>query len=306
MLWSKPTILYDTVLDYRIEDYVSFVKYFQMKNDPTMSTMRFEHKICLVAVPSTITKLSILWQHLFLDPLLKDMHTGWHLCLLPRHMVVVIKDGLYVCERFVPQKAEKIASTKTYMYRFGYESEMPVSIHDWQQASETVSVPPQYKGFVLQPYQPWYRRAQDIGLTFFRLFAPYITRALCATLICLVLGGLFYGYQNYACNWNRIRVLQAWPAIQRSKAQVGQLLELVGLLYEAKAPTHLVKSIAINDKGLSIQCDEKFTSDHNVEEMKQFLKKYYPYDVRTTIATSSILLEKPHSLSYQAKTRHRC
>lgn len=360
MLWSKPTILYDTILDYRIEDHVSLTKYWQIKNDPTLSAMRLGHKVCLVTTPKIIDQTSILWQHVFLDPLLQNMQTGWHLCLLPRHMVVVIKDGLYVCERLMPEKEEQIESTKAYMYRFGYEPDMPLQTHDWRQTSETVTVPPHYKGFVLQPYRPWYKKAQDVGRTFFRFFAPHTTNIFGATLIGLVLGSLYYGYQNDTHDWDRIRVLQAWPTIQSSKARADQLLELVGLLDEAKAPASLVKSIAMDNKGLSIQCDEKFTSDHNVEALKQFLKKYCPCQgagfsgvtdssasrvepVSTGIQeklldpgsqetleqqscqvfhkvreispwavtvkvsnTSSILLEKPHSLSYQANTRHKC
>ncbi|MEK7654968.1 MAG: hypothetical protein AAB323_01760 [Pseudomonadota bacterium] len=307
MLWSKPTILYDMVLDYRIEDHILFAKYWQLKNDPALSVMRAGRRVCVVKIPPAINHASILWQHLFLDPFLKDLQTGWHLCLLPRHMIVVIKEGLYVCERLVPEKVEQIESTKTYMYRFGYEPDIPLQIHDWRQAAQAVTVSPHYKGLVLQPYQPWYKHAKDVGLTFFRLFAPYITSLLGATLMGLSVASLYYGYQNYVHDWDRIRVLQAWPDMQSRKSQVNHVLQLAGLFDDAKAPLFLVKSITINDKGIIFECDDTFTSDKNLEVMRQFLKKYYPYPVTVRASsTSSILLEKPHSLSYQAKTRHKC
>jgi hypothetical protein len=280
MLWSKPTILYDTILDYRTLDPVSFAKYWQIKNDRSMSAMRAGHKVCTVMMPSHINQTSILWQHLFLDPLLKDLQTGWRLCLLPRHMVVVIKDGLYVCERLVPTGEEQIESTKTYMYRFGYEPEVPVEVQDWRHASEAVTVPAHYKGFILQPYRPWYRQTQDIALAFFRLFAPHTPIILLATLLTLSIGSLYYGYQNYAHSLDRIHVLQAWPAIQNSKARVEKFLELMGLLHEAKASTSLVQNVTMNNNGISIQCDDKFPPDKNIEVMKEFLKKYYPHRVR--------------------------
>lgn len=282
MLWSKPTILYDTILNYRIADHISFAKYWQIKNDPTVSVIRSGHKVCMVTVPSSIHQISILWQHLFLDPLLQDMQTGWHLCLLPRHMVVVIKDGLYICERLAPEKEEQIESTKMYMYRFGYEPDMPVQIHDWRQASEVVMVPTHYKGFVLQPYQPWYKHMQAMGSAFFRLFVPHSTTILCAVLFSLSVGSLYYGYQNYMHNFDRIHVLEAWPAIQSSKARVDQLLQLVGLFTEARAPVSLVKCITMNGESLSIQCDERFSPDKNLDVMKQFLKKYYPHAVHVS------------------------
>lgn len=279
MLWSKPAILYDMILNYRIEDCVSWAKYWQIKNDPTVSAMRLGRKVCLVTIPSTIDHASLLWQHLFLDPLLKDMQVGWHLCLLPRHMVVVIKDGLYVCERLASEKEEQIESTKTYMYRFGYEPDVLVQIHDWRQSPESVMIPTNYKGFVLQSHQPWHKKARAVGLAFFRLVAPHTISILGATFVSLIIGSLYYGYQNYMHDWDRVRVLKVWPVIQNSKARGSKLLELVGLFNEARAPRSLVQSIIMNDDGISIQCSNTFSSDKNLEAMKQFLKKYYSHAV---------------------------
>jgi hypothetical protein len=279
MLWSKPTILYDTILDYRIENYTSLTKFWKIKHDSTVSAVRVGRKICLATVPQNLSQTSILWQHLFLDPLLKDVQSGWHLCLLPRHMVVVIKDGLYICEGLVSQKEEQIESTKTYLYRFGYEPDMPIQIHDWQKAAEAVTIPAHYTGFVLEPYHPWYKHVQNIGVTFFRLLAPHTISLLCSILLSLSMGSLYYGYQNYTHDQDRIRMLQAWPAIQSSKARTKKLLQLVGLLDEAKAPTSLIQKIDMNNKAISILCSDVFSPDKNLETMKKFLKKYYPYPV---------------------------
>jgi hypothetical protein len=114
----------------------------------------------------------------------------------------------------------------------------------------------------------------------FRLLSPHITSILGATLLSLMMGSLYYGYQNYANDLDRIHVLKAWPAIQSSKARVNKLLQLMGLFAEARAPESLVEVITVNDNGISIQCDSKFPADKNVEVMRQFLKKYYTYDVR--------------------------
>lgn len=283
MLWSKPVILYDTILNYRTEDHVSWLHYWKLKQDKTLTVVHIGQKVCVATVPSEINQTSILWQHLFLTPLLKDMQTGWHICLLPRQMIVVIKDGLYICERLTSGKDEQIESTKTYMYRFGYEPDVPVQVHDWREASETVSVPPRYKGFILEPYKPWYKRVQDISLSLFKLLSPHTTIILGATLLSLTMGSLYYGYQNYAHGLDRLHVLKAWPAIQSSKARVNQLLQLMGLFIEARTPASLVQVITVNDKGILIQCDSKFPADKNVEVMRQFLKKYYPYDARVLV-----------------------
>lgn len=280
MLWFKPTILYDTILDYRTEDYVSWPQYWKLKQDKTLAAVRIGQKICMATIPSTISQTSILWQHLFLYPLLKEPQTGWHICLLPRQMLVVIKDGLYICERLTSGKDEQIESTKTYMYRFGYEPDVPVHINDWRQFSEIVTVPPHYKGFILEPYRPWYKGLQNVGLTLFKLLSPHTTSILGATLLSLMMGSLYYGYQNYVHGLDRIHVLKSWPAIQSSKARGYKLLQLVGLFAEARTPESLVQAITVNDKGISVQCDSKFPADKNVEVMRQFLKKYYPYDVQ--------------------------
>lgn len=286
MLWSKPTILYDTVLDYRTENHVAFVKYWKIKQAPTISAIRVGHKVCTVIMPPNINQTSILWQHLFLDPLLKDMQTGWHICLLPRHMVVVIKDGIYVCERLTPEKEEQIESTKTYLYRFGYEPDIPIQIHDFRQASETVTIPIHYKGFILEPYQPWYQLLKNIGLSFLKLFVPHTTSILLATFISLCMGCLYYGAQNYVHDFEKIRVLRSWPAIQSSKARLNQLFQLVGLFNEAKAPISLLQHISVNNDGITIQCSDTFSPGKNLEAMKQFLKKYYPHVANVSSAHS--------------------
>lgn len=290
MLWSRPTILYDTILNYRTEDYISFAKYWQIKHDPQVSAIRVGQKVCTVTIPLDISQTSILWQHLFLDPLLKDMQTGWHICLLPRHMVVVIEDGVYVCERLIPGKEERIKSTKTYLYRFGYEPDLPVQIHDWRHVPETVIVPMHYRGFILEPYQPWYKQAKNIAMFFFKLFVPCTISILLATSISLSMGSLYYGFQNYTHGCERIRILRSWPAIQSNKAHLNKFFQLVGLFNEARAPISLIQHISVNNTGTVIRCSEAFHPDKNLEVLKQFLKKYYPYvtSVSTDCSNSEV------------------
>jgi|GEM_PF-4946078 len=278
MLWSNPTILYDTTLNYRVENNISWSHYWKLKNDPNMATMRLNHQVCLASVPPNIVEPSILWQHLFLDPLLKDMQAGWHLCLLPRRMIVIIKDGLYVCERLVSsEKEELIESSKTYLYRFGYELDVPLEIHDLRQNSETIKISPHYKGFILYPNQPWHRQTTETVLAFLQLFTPYKTIVLSTTLLSLSFSSLYYSYQNHVHDFDRINILRSWPKIQHNRIRFEKLLKLIGLLDEAKAPKSLIENVFTDDNKIIIQCSSTFSADKNLENMKIFLKKYYPY-----------------------------
>lgn len=279
MLWSNPTILYDTILDYRLNEFVSWSQYWKMKHDPTVAIMRSGSQLCTVTLPSNIRQTSILWQHLFLDPLLQKMQIGWHLCLLPRRMIVVIKEGLYVCERIPPENEELIESTKAYLYRFGYESDVSIQIHDFRQRSEQVSIPIDYMGFVLQPYQPWHLRIKAVASTFLSLYFPHTLTILGATFLSLSLGSFYREYQNYIDGQDRVHVLHIWPQIQTRQARVQKFFELVGVLTEAKAPAQLIQTVRIDDTGVVVGCSGVFPPPKNLEVVTQFLKKYYPHAV---------------------------
>ena len=284
MLWSNPTILYNTIVDYRIENNRSWPHYWKLKYDPTISVIRFKNKVCLLTIPSNVNQISILWQHLFLNNRIKELHTGWHICLLPRHMVVAIKDGLYICERLAPKKEELVESTKSYLYRFGYEPESSLLIHDWRQDSEDVKIPTDYDAFILQPHQSWHKRIKSIVSLFSIFFSPHITNILLGTLFSLSAGSLYYVYQNYTHDFAKIQILRSWPSIENRKIRIKKLLELVGLLNEAKTPQWFIQNISIDDCIILIKCSEAFPPDKNLETIKCFLKKYYPHSFKTNPA----------------------
>ncbi len=280
MLLTKPDILYDTIVQYEIEPNIALKKYLKIKWSPEYAIVKSGKNVSIAKTPPNLKNTSILWQHLFLADKLKSMTKGWHLCLLPRQMVVVIKDGLYVCERLLPNNEEPIESTKKYLYRFDYTPDIPMNVYDFQDIPETVRISKNYKGFIFKTNEKITTKIYKIISTALNLLKPHLLILLASTCINLLAATCYYSLYNYRHDYYRIELLKQWPTLKQSQTQMRKVFQLFGLLEEAHAPKNFLNGLETDFNKINFTCNPKFAIQKNKQVLKKFLDKYYSYPIK--------------------------